>query len=121
MFGEINAWYYKGPGGIFPDERAPGFKNVILRPVFPAGLENFRAEHEGPYGTIISGWKRSEGPVMYIVSIPTNSTATLLLKASKVMKDGKEITAGKPLKEREGKEQAFEIELKPGDHLFEIY
>ena len=25
MFGEINAWYYKALGGIFPDENQPGF------------------------------------------------------------------------------------------------
>ncbi len=31
MFGEIDAWYYKALGGIFPDEEKPGFKNVILK------------------------------------------------------------------------------------------
>jgi alpha-L-rhamnosidase len=121
MFGEINAWYFKGLGGIFPDEKQPGFKNVILRPHFPESLNHFKAEHEGPCGTIVSGWKRTGGTIEYNVSIPPNSTATLYLKASKVMKDDKEIPSGKPLKEGEKKEQVFEIKLKSGDHTFEVY
>ncbi len=43
MFGEINAWFYKGLAGIFPDENQPGFKNVILKPNFVSGLKQFEA------------------------------------------------------------------------------
>ncbi|HPF03914.1 MAG TPA: family 78 glycoside hydrolase catalytic domain, partial [Bacteroidales bacterium] len=116
MFGEINAWYYKGPGGIFPDEKAPGFKNVILRPIFPEGLENFRATHEGPYGTIISEWKQAGDAIEYHTSIPPNSTATLLLEAERVEKGDEEIEG----KDTEGDLKQFQINLPPGDHSFII-
>ncbi|PWG78642.1 alpha-L-rhamnosidase [Pararcticibacter amylolyticus] len=83
MFGEIGAWLYKGPGGIKPDERHPGFKNVLLEPTFPAGLNEFSAEHSGPYGIIRSAWKKTGNKVIYSVTVPPNSTAEARLPAGK--------------------------------------
>lgn len=91
MFGEIGAWYYKGLGGIYPDETAPGFKNIILRPNFVNGLDRFEAKHQSPYGWILSKWKKEKGKVQYEVEIPSNSTATLYLPdgSSKTLSAGK--------------------------------
>ncbi|MDQ3277114.1 MAG: glycoside hydrolase family 78 protein [Bacteroidota bacterium] len=77
MFGEIGAWFYKGLGGIKPDEQSPGFKNVVLEPHFPKDLNQFEATHEGPYGKIVSSWKRAGNRVTWQVSIPANSSATI--------------------------------------------
>jgi len=76
MFGEIGAWLYKSPGGIKPDEKQPGFKHVILDPQVMDGLDSFEASHIGPYGKIISAWKKTEKGAQYNISIPANSTAT---------------------------------------------
>jgi alpha-L-rhamnosidase len=76
MFGEIGAWLYKSPGGIKPDEKQPGFKHVILDPHIMAGLNSFEASHIGPYGKIISAWKRVDNEIRYDITIPANSTAT---------------------------------------------
>jgi len=81
MFGEINAWFYKALGGINPDPDAPGFKNILLAPKFVKGLDHARAEHESPYGTIISDWTRVRKGIRYCVTVPANSTATLTLPA----------------------------------------
>ncbi|MFH0761925.1 MAG: family 78 glycoside hydrolase catalytic domain [Bacteroidota bacterium] len=78
MFGEIGAWYYKALGGIKPDPEQPGFKNVILQPHFVEGLAHFEARHNGPYGEIVSSWKREGNKLIYTAVIPPNSTATLL-------------------------------------------
>ena len=77
MFGEIGGWFFKGLGGIMTDEKAPGFKNIRLRPNFVAGLNEFEAMHEGPFGTIESSWKRKGKKIVYEVNIPANSTATI--------------------------------------------
>jgi alpha-L-rhamnosidase len=79
MFGEIGGWFFRGIGGILIDEKQPGFKNILLRPNFVQGLDHFEATHEGPYGQIVSAWKRSGKKVSYTVTIPANSTATLSL------------------------------------------
>ncbi len=77
MFGEIGGWFFKGIGGIRPDENAPGFKNVVLSPAFPQALKDFTATHEGPYGKIVSSWKRVKNKIEYEVVVPPNSTATI--------------------------------------------
>ncbi|HWV70872.1 MAG TPA: glycoside hydrolase family 78 protein [Pseudosphingobacterium sp.] len=81
MFGEIGAWLYKGLGGIKPDTEKPGFKNVLIEPHFVQGLESFEASHIGPYGEIKTAWKRKGKKIVLKVTIPANSTATLVLRS----------------------------------------
>lgn len=96
MFGEIGGWFFKGIGGIKIDEKQPGFKNILLRPHFVEGLDHFEASHEGPYGKILSSWKRTAKGVKYNVTIPANSTASVeipLISGAKVFLNGKETTS----------------------------
>ena len=91
MFGEIGAWLFKAPGGIKPDPRQPGFRNVILEPRFTGGPDTFSAEHNGRYGTIRSAWEKTEKGITYRVTIPANSTGTVRLpqvKGRSWYKDG---------------------------------
>jgi len=99
MFGEIGAWYYKGIGGIKPDPQSPGFKNVLLTPNFVDKLDHFEAEHTGPYGKIVSAWKRKGDAVEYSVVIPANSTGTIIFPAGKtITANGKAVNAVNGLK-----------------------
>jgi alpha-L-rhamnosidase len=91
MFGEIGAWLYKGIAGIHPDPDHPGFKNIILQPHFVAGLNEFTATHNGPYGNIISSWQRTATGVTYRVTVPANSTASITFPDGKVYLGGKQI------------------------------
>ncbi|MEO7216050.1 family 78 glycoside hydrolase catalytic domain [Mucilaginibacter sp.] len=96
MFGGIGAWLYRGIGGIEPDEQNPGFKNIILKPNFVTGLNEFEAAHTGPYGKIISSWKRNGTAVEYNVTIPANTTATITFpQGKKVYLDGKPLNTVK--------------------------
>jgi len=84
MFGDISAWYYKSLGGINVDENNPGFKHFILKPNFVDGLNDFSASHNGPYGEIISEWEKDGNAILYSVTVPANSSATLYLDADKI-------------------------------------
>ena len=86
MFGEISAWFYKALGGIRPDPDQPGFRNILLEPHFVKGLDQFEARHTGPYGEIVSSWKREGGKVRYSVTVPANSTARLKLPGAEAKK-----------------------------------
>jgi alpha-L-rhamnosidase len=79
MFGEIGAWLFKAPGGIKPDVKQPGFKNVILDPKFMDGLDSFNAEHNGRYGLISTTWLRKPTHLEYRVVIPPGSTGLVKL------------------------------------------
>jgi alpha-L-rhamnosidase len=121
MFGEINAWYYKALGGIFPDEKQPGFKNVILKPNFVEGLTEFEAEHEGPFGKIISSWRRSPGSVSYDVAIPPNSTATLYLpEGTGITESGMPLQGNRLIRIHEPDNDKICLLLKSGRYNFII-
>lgn len=120
MFGEIGAWMYKGLGGIFPDEANPGFKNVILKPNFVKGLDHFEASHDGPYGTIISSWKKDGDKVEYKVVIPANSTATLYLKSTEILENGKELNENKFIEHLKDSDGTNKLQLKSGSYMFSI-
>ncbi len=120
MFGEISAWYYKALGGIFPDEENPGFRNVILKPHFADGLEHFKATHNGPYGTIVSSWKKTDDGVIYNVAVPPGSTATLFLNASVVSEEKGDIEKNKHIEivKKEGLEK--QLFLDSGVYSFSV-
>ena len=120
MFGEIGAWFYKSPGGIYPDEQQPGFKNVLLRPDFVKGLKSFEASHISPYGTILSSWKRVGTKVEYHVIVPPNSTAELSLKGSQVLESGKVLSDRSAIKLTKGGNNTNMINLKAGSYLFSV-
>ena len=95
MFGEIGGWFFKGIGGIKIDEKQPGFKNILLRPHFVEGLDHFETSHKGPYGEILSSWKRMAKGVRYNITIPANSTASVeipTISGAKVFLNCKETT-----------------------------
>jgi alpha-L-rhamnosidase len=87
FFGETSAWFYKALGGIKPDPKNPGFKNILLEPHFVKDLDSFYCEHKCFFGKIVSSWKRSGNKIVYKITIPANSTASLILpKTKKVSK-----------------------------------
>ncbi len=115
MFGEISAWYFKALGGINIDESSPGFKNILLKPRFVIGLEEFKASHKGPYGEIVSEWVRVDNDMLYSVRIPANSTATLCLNAD-------EISGLEYLNDTAANQvDITNIELVAGSHKFRIH
>ncbi|NMC39089.1 MAG: family 78 glycoside hydrolase catalytic domain [Bacteroidales bacterium] len=120
MFGEISAWMYKALGGIFPDEKQPGFRNVILRPHFVSGLNHFEASHQGPYGTIVSSWKREGSDVTYNVTLPAGSTASLYLKGSGLTENRKNPEKNRFLKILSHEGDEYAVKLESGTYQFRI-
>lgn len=76
MFGEIGGWFFKSLGGILPDADQPGFKHILLKPIFPRTLDQSEVTHRSAYGTIVSKWKKNKKTITYDVVIPANATAT---------------------------------------------
>lgn len=115
MFGEISAWYYKALGGIFPDPLLPGFKHIVLKPNFVSSLDTFEARHLSPYGEIVSSWKKNRNKISYVITVPSNSTASLYLEDSYQI-ECKEIKSAalSALYKKDG------IELTAGTYHFEI-
>ena len=78
--GGYDAWFYSGLGGIRPDPERPGFKHIVLSPVFPEGLDWIESSYRSGYGLIGSKWRRTPGAVEWTVTVPQNTTATVRLE-----------------------------------------
>jgi alpha-L-rhamnosidase len=120
MFGEISAWFYKALGGIFPDESKPGFKNIILKPNFVTGLNKFEAEHDGPYGKIISSWEKLNNSFEYKVTVPANSTATLYLNAEIITLNGDKLSDNDEIHAIKENDHINCLFLKSGKYKFTL-
>lgn len=110
MFGEINAWLYKGIAGIKVDPADPGFKHILLEPNFVEGLNQFEAKHTGPYGEIVSSWKKENGKVIYKAIVPANSTASIRFPLGKaVYLDNKQLPVANGLYSVQAGAYTFEV------------
>jgi alpha-L-rhamnosidase len=65
--------------GIEIDELKPGYKNIKLQPIPGGNLGFVRASLETPYGRVRSEWEIRDGRIEYLVTIPPNTTADLIL------------------------------------------
>ena len=81
LAGNISAWFYHSLAGIRPDPKGPGFKRLILEPQPVGDLTWVKAHYDGPYGRIVSEWRKENGAFQWDVTVPPNSTATIYVPA----------------------------------------
>ncbi|NJC28455.1 glycoside hydrolase family 78 protein [Neolewinella antarctica] len=78
-YGAIGEWLYTHVAGLRTDPEHPGYKHFFLDPHPGGGLTNANAEFDSVYGPIKSAWTIADGEMTYEVSIPPNTTATVVL------------------------------------------
>jgi alpha-L-rhamnosidase len=78
-FGAVGYWFYTGAAGIQPDDSSPGYKHFFLAPQFTSRLTHVKATLDSPYGKILSYWHVEGDRMIYDVTVPPNSSATLQL------------------------------------------
>ena len=85
-FGAVGAWLINYSLGIRRDETSPGFKHFIIKPeVDPTGkLKYAKGHYDSPYGRIESGWTVESGRTEYEITVPSNTTTTLILPAHRL-------------------------------------
>ena len=90
MFGDFMAVAYQYLAGIrLPEEegstsavflpRVRGFKEILLAPQPIDRLSYVTASVDTPYGVVASSWKRENGVVKYVFTVPAGTTATIRL------------------------------------------
>jgi len=82
LLGDLLIWYYENMAGIKSNPETPGFKQILMKPDFNAGLTYVNASYESIYGTIKSDWKKSKSKLDWKITIPANSSALVYLPAS---------------------------------------
>lgn len=79
LLGDLLIWYYENMAGIKSDPETPGFKQIIMKPDFNAGLTYVNASYESIYGLIKSDWKKNKNTLEWKITIPANSSAVVYL------------------------------------------
>jgi len=83
MFGSVTEWFFRWLGGIRPIPEHPGFKEFVLAPNIPEGLDSINCTYHSPFGAITSNWtKESNGEYRFEFAIPQGSKAHVELPVS---------------------------------------
>ncbi len=94
MFGDVSAWFYKYLAGIRMG--SVGFKTIVLQPHVLGDLTSARATHDSVHGRIESDWKIENQVFRWKVSVPANTSATVMVPCES--KDQTAITeSGQPI------------------------
>ncbi|GET28019.1 glycoside hydrolase family 78 protein [Prolixibacter sp. SD074] len=78
-YGAIGEWMYSYVGGIRIDPKQPGYKHFFLAPHVGGGLSYATTTFQSLYGSVESDWKIQDDNFIYTVTIPANTTATVIL------------------------------------------
>jgi alpha-L-rhamnosidase len=85
-FGSVMAWVYRRAAGIDTDETGPGFHHILIQPHFDPSLPKLHVEYDSAYGTVVSD--RDQGRHRFRVTVPANTTATVILPGRKAVTVG---------------------------------
>ncbi len=79
-FGSVVAWIYQCVAGIDTATTGPGFHDIVIQPRLDARVTQAHGEYDSAYGRITTEWNGTPaGPFNLKVSIPPNTTATVIL------------------------------------------
>jgi alpha-L-rhamnosidase len=123
LLGDLLSWYYEDLAGIKTDKVEVGFKKIIMKPVFPKGLEFVNASHESPYGLIKSEWKKVGEDLNWTIAIPANTAAFVTFPAkslSQISEKGKPLTARQGITLIEQKDGDVSLNMLSGEYVFHI-
>jgi len=76
-------WFVEILCGIQRDPASPGMQDFVIAPIIPTNLKHASLRMESPYGQIHSGWTRDEKQTRMEISVPPNSTATVIVPTDK--------------------------------------
>jgi len=119
-YGAIGDWMYRVSAGI--EIAAPGYKHIKIQPHPTKKLEYSKASFNSPYGIISSGWERKEDKIIVRVTIPANTTATIILQGTepeKIKENGSIILPDKNLKNIQVLAGNVSFEVGSGEYIFE--
>lgn len=121
-YGAIGDWMYSVVAGIEIDEKAPGYKHVLIEPRPGGRLGYAKASVETMYGRVAAGWRVEGGKLTMNVEVPANTTATVRVPGAKladVSESGKPIGGRAEFSSAKQTREAVELNVGSGNYVFE--
>ena len=82
MFGSVVEYFYKYLAGIqspMEGKTTKGYKHIHIQPYIPSGLDAVNASVNTVSGEVVSNWEKDANRFHISVTIPANTTATLII------------------------------------------
>jgi alpha-L-rhamnosidase len=120
-YGAIGDWLYRTVAGLDYDPATPGGRHLILAPTPGGSLQFARAELQTPYGPAACGWDRRDGRLAVSVTVPPNTTATVLLPGAaigKVSESNRPLAAGNGIVSVRPDDGSISVEVGSGQYEF---
>lgn len=117
-YGAIEEWMMSHCLGIQRDESQPGYKHFFLQPEIGEQLDFAKGGFHTMYGKVESSWERKGKAIIYKMTVPANTTATIILHIAnkvKVIKGKEGILSGMC----ETEKQRYEVTA--GTYEFEVH
>jgi alpha-L-rhamnosidase len=102
FLGSVVEWFYRDVAGIVPDESAPGFKHLIIRPHPVPGLTWVEAWHDTPHGRVMVRWERNDGKLVLNLHLPANTGASVEMPTKDGSRLCREVASGRHVFESDG-------------------
>jgi len=111
-FGSVGMWLFGTVAGI--DTEEPGYKRIRIAPKPGGGLTYAKASYDSMYGQVASSWKIDGKRFTLKVTIPVNTTATVIVPAARPQAVTE---SGKPAAQSQGVRL---VRTEPGQGVFEV-
>lgn len=82
-YGAVADWMYGAAAGINSDPDRPGFEHIIFRPVTDRRLDFVKASIDTRRGNVASEWRRENGRIKYIFTVPEGCCASAVIGGEK--------------------------------------
>lgn len=82
-YGAVADWMYGAAAGINSDPDRPGFEHIFFRPVTDRRLDFVKASIDTRRGTVASEWRRENGRIKYIFTVPEGCCASVVIGGEK--------------------------------------
>lgn len=135
MFGSIVEYYYKYLAGIqspMEGNTSVAYKYIYLEPRVPEGLNSVDASYETVQGEVSVSWEKSANAFKYEVSIPANTTASVILPAfdfqnititegdTEIWANGSFIQGDSGIEDVKNNSGSFEVSIGSGSYVFNV-
>lgn len=120
--GSVGEWMYSDVAGIDLDMDIPGYKHIRFYPRPGGGLTYAKATFDSLYGKILSHWRLEGGKFHYNITVPANTTATVVIptdKPNSVKEGGKPIAKVPEVKFLRTEQGASVYQVGAGTYQFE--
>jgi len=135
MFGSVVEYFYKYLAGIqspMEGNTTVGYKAIYIQPHVPENLKSVNTTLETVIGTVASNWIKDKNSFLLNVSIPANSSATIVLPVfdfqnvivyegvSKIWENNGFVKGGLGILDAKAEDNHIVVKIGSGDYEFRL-